>query len=241
MKVVVTCGPSYEPVDEVRRLTNFSTGELGMLLSEQLVSVGFETVCLRGVAATDPAKPLGVSIRPFTTNDGLASQLQALVKEGPVLAVFHAAALCDYRVRRVLDSGGREVGGAKIASRAGALTIELEPASKLIVQMRDWFPESFLVGWKYELDGAREDAIAKAQKQLLENRTDLCVVNGRAYGDGFGLLAPDGSLLHETDKRQLCLALSHRLLGFKVFWHASRKSGNYERPIKSGCWGSEGQ
>ena len=30
MKVIVTCGPSYEPVDEVRRITNFSTGELGV-------------------------------------------------------------------------------------------------------------------------------------------------------------------------------------------------------------------
>ncbi|HVY71907.1 MAG TPA: phosphopantothenoylcysteine decarboxylase, partial [Verrucomicrobiae bacterium] len=36
MKVIVTCGPSYEPIDEVRRLTNFSTGELGVLLAEEL-------------------------------------------------------------------------------------------------------------------------------------------------------------------------------------------------------------
>ena len=40
MKVIVTCGPSYEPIDEVRRLTNFSTGELGVLLSNHLARAG---------------------------------------------------------------------------------------------------------------------------------------------------------------------------------------------------------
>jgi phosphopantothenoylcysteine decarboxylase/phosphopantothenate--cysteine ligase len=40
MKVIVTCGPSYEPIDQVRRLTNFSTGELGVLLSDELARAG---------------------------------------------------------------------------------------------------------------------------------------------------------------------------------------------------------
>jgi len=36
-KVIITCGPSYEPIDEVRRLTNFSTGELGVQLSDSVI------------------------------------------------------------------------------------------------------------------------------------------------------------------------------------------------------------
>ena len=47
MKVIVTCGPSYEPIDQVRRLTNFSTGELGVHLSNQLARVGFEVFVSR--------------------------------------------------------------------------------------------------------------------------------------------------------------------------------------------------
>ena len=40
VKVIVTCGPSYEPIDEVRRITNFSTGELGILLANRLTRAG---------------------------------------------------------------------------------------------------------------------------------------------------------------------------------------------------------
>ena len=48
---LVTCGPAYEPIDEVRRITNQSTGELGALLSEALARANFEVLCLRGQMA----------------------------------------------------------------------------------------------------------------------------------------------------------------------------------------------
>ena len=59
MRVVVTCGPSYEPIDEVRRITNFSTGELGVLLTNHLVDAGCEVVCFRGVGATSQERVAG--------------------------------------------------------------------------------------------------------------------------------------------------------------------------------------
>jgi phosphopantothenoylcysteine synthetase/decarboxylase len=52
MKVIVTCGPSSEPIDEVRRITNFSTGELGIQLSNGLARAGFEVFCFKGAAST---------------------------------------------------------------------------------------------------------------------------------------------------------------------------------------------
>jgi phosphopantothenoylcysteine synthetase/decarboxylase len=204
MKVIVTCGPSYEPVDEVRRITNFSTGELGVLLSTASAGAGFETICLRGVAATHAAPPVGAVVRPFTTNDDLAEQLRALGQASEVAAIFHAAALCDYRVRCIDDAHGQEVSGAKIASRSGALTIQLEPATKLIAHLRAWFPKSLLIGWKYELDGAPAEAIGKAHRQVIENHTDACIVNGRAYGDGFGFVQSSGCLGHLGNKERLC-------------------------------------
>jgi phosphopantothenate---cysteine ligase (CTP) len=207
MKVIVTCGPSFEPLDEVRRITNFSTGELGVLLSAAFAGAGFETICLRGVAATHSATPAGANVRTFTTNDDLASQLRVLSEDGEIAGVFHAAALCDYRVRRVDDASGQVVSGAKIASRSGALTIQLEPATKLISHLREWFPRSVVVGWKYELDGIPSDAIGKAHRQVIENRTDACIVNGRAYGDGFGFVQSSGCLGHIADKRRLCAFL----------------------------------
>lgn len=203
MKVVITCGPSYEPVDEVRRITNFSTGELGTLLSESLASAGADVVCLRGVAATH-RPPSGAEVRPFTTNDDLATKFRELGDEGEVDAIFHAAALCDYRVERITSTDGAEVAGAKIASRGGGLTIQLKPATKIIRELRGWFPASSIVGWKYELDGADAEAIAKGRRQIAENDTDACVVNGRAYGEGFGFICPSGKIRRIEDKVLLC-------------------------------------
>ena len=58
--------------------------------------------------------------------------------------------------------------------------------------LRGWFPRATIVGWKYEVDGTREQVIEKASRQIFENQTDACVANGPAYGVGFGLVTPDG-------------------------------------------------
>ncbi len=200
MKVVVTTGPSYEPVDEVRRLTNFSTGELGVMLSEQLARKGFDVICLRGVHATHPEVAAGVDTRPFTTNDDLHAQLESLAKTTTVAAVFQVAALCDYKVAQVEDAAGARCDAAKIESRSGRLTIVLEPARKVLAGMRVLFPEATLVGWKYELNGTRAEALARAWRQLRECGTDACVLNGRAWGPGFAFCTPPESVEEIPDK-----------------------------------------
>ena len=84
----------------------------------------------------------------------------------------------------------------KISTRAGKLLVELVPTPKIIAELRGWFPKTKIVGWKFEADGKRTDAIAAAKKQIIECSTDLCVVNGPAYGEGFGLLGKKGEPAH---------------------------------------------
>lgn len=224
MRVILTCGPAYEPVDEVRRITNFSTGELGTLLSERLAAAGARVICLRGAAATHLSLPSRVDVRTFTTNDDLVTHLKRISREGQVDGVFHTAALCDYRVRRVTTADGRDAAGAKIASRDGSLTITLEPATKVIRSLRGFFPGSRIVGWKYELDGSPADAIAKGSRQIAENATDACVVNGRAYGDGFAFLQPSGDIVHLANKARLCDFLAAWMVQSEVDEEAVRLS-----------------
>jgi phosphopantothenoylcysteine synthetase/decarboxylase len=200
MKVVVTAGPSYEPIDEVRCLTNFSTGELGALLADQLALAGFEVVCLRGTGATYPAALDKYQHQPFTTNDDLLARLAKLSHAHEIAAVFHAAALCDFTVQRVGDVAGKAVESPKIESRSGGLTLHLEPAKKIIRELRGLFPRAVIVGWKYELNGARADALTKAWQQIEENHTDACVLNGRAWGNGFAFCRPPNSIRELGDK-----------------------------------------
>ena len=70
----------------------------------------------------------------------------------------------------------------------GSLLLELRPTQKIISDLRGWFSDAQLIGWKYEVDGDRASALGQAQQQLADNTTDACVINGPAYGEGFGLL-----------------------------------------------------
>jgi phosphopantothenoylcysteine synthetase/decarboxylase len=204
-RVVVTCGPSFEPIDEVRRISNFSTGKLGILLSNRLARSGWEVTCFKGEAATCPDTLVGPDRIAFTTNDDLLKKLTTLPYRDDVASVFHAAALCDYRLKGAA-AGPIELSTAgKIPSETGELTLTLEPAPKLIGKLRGLFPRARIVGWKYELDGTKTDAVEKGWNQLAKNGTDACVVNGAAYGEGFGVLERAGSgIAHLEDRMVLC-------------------------------------
>ena len=206
MRVIITCGPSYEPIDDVRRLTNFSTGELGLLLAAEMSRAGHKVICMKGEGAASHLDPGGARLIPFSTNADLLMKLRGL-GEGGADAVFHAAALCDYRVKAVCDGDGAKVDARKIPSRAGELTLSLEPAVKLLPELRAIFPTAKIAGWKYELDGVRDDAMAKARGQLAACRTDACVVNGAAWGAGFGFVEPGRDVVNLADKAALCAFL----------------------------------
>lgn len=204
LRIVVTGGPSYEPIDEVRRITNFSTGSLAAYLSEHLAARGHEVIHLRGTMAT--AQPPGhpVNVIPFSTNDDLLLKLRSIPAPESIDALLHVAALADFTVRR--ESTER-----KLSSRVGEIILTLVPATKVIGQLRSIFPRARIVGWKYELDGTHDDALARGRHQLTENATDACVVNGAAYGPGFGFLSADGKLVHLPGQGELAEHLSRWL------------------------------
>jgi phosphopantothenoylcysteine decarboxylase/phosphopantothenate--cysteine ligase len=83
----------------------------------------------------------------------------------------------------------------------------LTPTPKILQRLRGWFPKARLAGWKYELEGDRAQVINLAEKQLEENQTDACVVNGPAYGMGYGLVQGPGRCRHLPEKRALFEAL----------------------------------
>ena len=215
MRFLVTLGPTYESLDEVRRLTNFSTGALGTQLSNYFMENGHEVTALRGYYAicTQPLKTKDA--REFTTTENLLAQLRYCSAQ-PYDALFHAAAVSDFRFGQVFErhAEGRlePLTSRKFSTRSGALMAELVPTPKIISELRVFFPKTKLFGWKYEVDGGQAEALSVGKKQLLANNTDYCVVNGRAYGTGFGVLAKNGLLEHAPDAATLCQTLLHLAL-----------------------------
>jgi phosphopantothenoylcysteine decarboxylase/phosphopantothenate--cysteine ligase len=101
-----------------------------------------------------------------------------------------------------------EIRSGKISTRQGNLLAELVPTPKIIADLRAWFPQAVLVGWKYEVDGDRAAVIRAAERQLRECLTNGCVANGPAYGGGFGLVTGDGKCAHSTNMAELFEALA---------------------------------
>ncbi len=214
MRCLVTAGPTYEPLDLVRRFTNFSTGRLGTLLAMELASRGHEVLLLRGVMSTFPSPVPPVEVQPFTSTDDLASRFLEFATEEPVV-VLHAAAVSDFAPSGVFmrdPDGGelRPVYGGKYPTTEGGLLVKLRPTPKLLAGLREWYPKARIIGWKYEVEGTPGDALQRGESQLIAARSDAVVVNGPAWGEGFGFLRPGQAIERLPDEA----ALFTRLLEF---------------------------
>jgi phosphopantothenoylcysteine synthetase/decarboxylase len=187
MRVVITGGPSSEPIDDVRLITNRSMGELGVILAQAFQQSGHEVSLFLG-RLSQFRLPQAAS---FDRNEDLQRMLREMNESKSVNVVLHAAALADFQVVAV-RAGNIDVGLKKIGSEHQTLSIELAPKLKVIAGLRDLFPNALIIGWKLELEGSRDDLIGEAARQVKKNRTDACVINGRAFGEGFGFCTPEG-------------------------------------------------
>jgi len=205
MRVVITGGPSSEPIDEVRLITNRSTGELGVILAEAFWQSGHEVNLFLGQLSQFRLRQAAY----FNRNEDLQRMLGEMNESKSVNVVLHAAALSDFQVAAV-RAGTLDVGLKKIGSEHETLSVELAPKPKVIAKLRDLFPNALIVGWKLELEGSRDDLVREASQQVKKNRTDACVINGRAFGDGFGFCTSEG--LQEV------LSSKAELASFLVQW-----------------------
>jgi phosphopantothenoylcysteine decarboxylase/phosphopantothenate--cysteine ligase len=210
VKCVITAGPTYEKLDGVRRLTNFSTGRLGTNLGNFLRERGHSVTLLIGEQATWHGERKAQHVATFTTTADLREHLQSLGNQ-PVDAVFHAAAVSDFTFGMIWHRSAKgdltEIRSGKLSTRDGTLLAELIPTPKIISELRQWFPQARLVGWKFEVEGGPEGVLRLAGKQIAECRTDACVANGPAYGEGFALVRPGRETAHCANPDALFEAL----------------------------------
>jgi phosphopantothenate---cysteine ligase (CTP) len=213
MRVIITGGPSSEPIDDVRLITNRSTGELGIVLTQAFQRSGHEVSLFLGRLSQFRLPQAAY----FDRNEDLQRMLGEMNESKSVNVVLHAAALADFQVAAV-RAGNTNVGVKKIGSEHESLSIELAPKPKVIAGLRDLFPNARIVGWKLEPEGSREDLVREATQQIKKNRTDACVINGRAFGDGFGFCTSKGlqeSFSSKTELASFLVQWAERLGGEK--------------------------
>lgn len=138
MNILITAGGTKEFIDGVRYLGNTSSGRTGATLADYLSSKGHSVVWL---GADDAVRPQSVQ-KPyyFTDYDDLASNLEKLLSEQSFDAVFHAAAVSDYKVTAI-QSAGEQLAvdqNYKISSTADTLQLTLVKQAKIINRLMDW-------------------------------------------------------------------------------------------------------
>ncbi len=166
-KVLITAGPTWVPIDNVRVISNTATGKTGILLAENLARQGAKVTLLLG--------PVGIcclnkSIRliNFKFFDELSSLLKSELKKHYDI-VIHSAAVSDYRP----DAISRK----KLNSKNAVLNLTLKQTPKLIDSLRKASPRALLAGFKFEPDLTGKKLINKAAGLIKRAQLDLVVAN----------------------------------------------------------------
>jgi phosphopantothenoylcysteine decarboxylase/phosphopantothenate--cysteine ligase len=159
--VLVTAGPTREPLDPVRFLSNRSSGKMGYALAEAAAWRGARVILVSGPVHL--AAPAGVELVRVET----AAEMRAAVLERLAQAtiIIKAAAVADYRAA--------EVRREKIKKSAAPLALELEPTPDILAELGAIKGERLLVGFAAET----EDLLAEARRKLEAKNCDLLVAN----------------------------------------------------------------
>jgi len=132
MHLLITAGATREHLDDVRFLTNVSTGGTGAKLADALAGLGHAVTLLHGEGAVLPGTLPASALSRFSSAEDLRLQLKRLLGSGRFDAVLHCAAVSDYRPAETLQG--------KMPSSAPGLTLRLVPTPKLLPGLKAHAP-----------------------------------------------------------------------------------------------------
>jgi len=191
MRVLITCGATWVPIDDVRVISNISTGEMGHLIALVFRQKKAQVTLIEG-PVTHALNDKKVRIIKYRFFDELAAALnKELLKQYDV--VIHAAAVSDFKVP------GKAKG--KIPSDQ-ALTLNLSATPKLIKKIKHLAPHVFLVGFKLEPDLRSKNIFEKIKPLFNTAGCDLVVANSLKHGYQGFIVNANGDILRKVDSKQ---------------------------------------
>lgn len=209
-KVIVTAGGTSERIDDVRYITNRSSGKMGKAIAEECFLRGADVLLLRSKNTAVSRYPVKQEI--FSTADDLFNLIKKYVTSCDY--IFHAAAVSDFKVKNDLRG--------KISSEK-SITLVLEPQLKILDQIKKLNPEVLLIGFKAE--SGEKTLITKAISRMKTAKADFMVANDIGQTDiGFEsdknevyIISTDGTVQHlPKDSKKI---IAKKIVDF-VFCHS---------------------
>lgn len=202
MKFLITAGPTREPLDPVRYLSNRSSGKMGYAIAAAALEEEHEVVLVSGPVAISP--PPGAELVPVITGEEMFTALTARLADCDVFVM--CAAVCDYQpVERAMQ---------KLPKPRGPFSLQLEPTRDLLASLTSLPHRCFVVGFAAET----QDLTTNARRKLVEKKCDLLVANDVSRTD-LGMDADENELIvfspndePETLAREKKTELARRLL-----------------------------
>jgi phosphopantothenoylcysteine decarboxylase / phosphopantothenate---cysteine ligase len=166
VRFLITAGPTREPIDPVRYLSNRSSGKMGYAIAEAAIEAGHEVVLISGPVGLD--RPRGVAVISVSTSDEMFEAVRQHSSRCDVLVM--SAAVADYKPAKVSKN--------KIKKRDLTLSLELKPTRDILTSLPK-NREFLVVGFAAET----ENVGANACKKLQEKNCDLVVANDVSRAD----------------------------------------------------------
>lgn len=188
-KILVTAGPTQEPIDPVRYLTNHSSGKMGYAIAKVCSMRGAEVTLVSGKTAIKP--PLFVDVVPVTTAREMYEAVTGRSDRQDI--VIKAAAVADYRPKTISEQ--------KVKKTDEELSIEMERTDDILKYLGEHKrANQFLCGFSMETEHMLENSRAK----LAKKNADMIVANNlKVAGAGFGTDTNVVTLITADDCREL--------------------------------------
>lgn len=180
--VLITAGPTQEPIDPVRFISNRSSGKMGYALAEAAAARGAKVILVSGpVHLPEPADVTVIKVRTAQEmRDAVFANL------GPATIVIKAAAVADYHVAAVPQQ--------KLKKTAARISLELDPTPDILAELGQKKGDRLLIGFAAETENLRQEA----RRKLLSKNCDMIVGN---------LVGPEHTGF-ESDTNEVVLALA---------------------------------
>ncbi|MGA9627886.1 MAG: bifunctional phosphopantothenoylcysteine decarboxylase/phosphopantothenate--cysteine ligase CoaBC [Bryobacteraceae bacterium] len=180
--VLITAGPTQEPLDPVRYISNRSSGKMGYALAEAAAARGARVILISGPVHLAP--PRGVEVIPVRT----AAEMRQKVLDNlaPAGIVVKAAAVADFHLSKVPEQ--------KVKKTAARLSLELDPTPDILAELGRKKGDRLLIGFAAETQNLHQES-----RRKLESKNCDMIVGNLVGGSETGF---------ESDENEVVLALS---------------------------------
>lgn len=173
-KVLITAGPTLEPIDPVRFISNHSSGKMGYRLAEEAKRLG-ASVCLISGPSNETLIETGIDLVSVRTSDQMEKEVMSRYQNSDI--VIMAAAISDYTPKSYSNKKIKKESDSKV------FTIDLKKTNDILYNLGKLKKNQLLIGFALE----NNNEIKNAKKKLKEKNLDIIVLNslndeGAAFG-----------------------------------------------------------